>query len=455
MVHIAKVVPLAAPAAVFTNPDLEARVLRALAQVGEEEFYRLSDYLSPACFPCHGEAFAALADAVAEEKPVPPGAVPQVDVPAGFDLDAAVAELAELARKRLAAEALEAAWRDLPALPADQVFLRVQEALQRAEEAVQGLTAGRLVTLADAEVAAEMDARVREVADAVARTGRPVPWPPLGLRSLDRATGGVQPGAWVLAGREGTSKTHFALWLANRFLEVEDTAVVYVTAEEPPWRMRLKLICIEGRLNWYDYASRGTGDVASLSAGRAKWDAAKGRRFAVIEVTENTTMAHIRAKAKAFQKRLSARHVMVVIDYLQALAHVEAGATQEKWLQDALRHRIDRVSRQAVLMANKEGWTVICVAALNREGDTRESGQVNYDCDLYLQLEWPPDKDPRARENEQSVNMKKKDLRVRKNRYTGWTGVIRLEEWRDLSIFTEEGDALGLKPDFDLDNSPF
>lgn len=422
----------------FINPELEAQVLTALVQGGEEEYYRLADYLAPACFPSYTEAFRALADAVAEDKPVSPDVLPAASLPQGFNLDSAVAELAELARKRLAAEAMEQAWKELPSLPADQVILRVQEALQRAEEAVQGLTAGRLLTLADPQIAEEMDRRLREVAGAVAETGQPVPWPPTGLPTLDKATGGMQPGVWIIAGREGLSKTHLAIWLACRFLDTPDTAVVYVTAEEPTWRMRLKAICAEAGLNWFRYASHGTGDPLVLAKAKRSWDDGKGRRFGVMEVTENTTMAHVRAKAKAFQKRVKATRLLVVIDYLQALAHTAAGTVQERWLQDALRHRVDRISRQAVFMAHKENWTVMCIAALNREGETRESGQVDFDCDVYISLEWPPEKDDRAKENERSETVKKKDLRVRKNRLTGWTGVIRITELRDRGGFSEE-----------------
>lgn len=431
--------PTSAVSSMFTRPELEAQVLRALAQGGEEEFYRLSDYLAPACFPSHGEAFRALADAVAEGKPVPADALPAADLPDGFGLDAAVAELAELARKRLAAEALEQAWRDLPSLAAEQVILRCQEALQGAEEAVQGVTAGRLVTLADQEVAAEMDRRLREVADAVRETGRPVPWPSTGLFSLDQATGGLAPAVWVLAGREGSSKTQFSLWLAVRFLDQQDAAVVYVTAEEPPWRMRLKAMCMESRLNWFDYAARGSGDPLAVRRAAARWDAGKGRRFAVMEVTENTTMAHVKAKAKAFQRRMKAKRMMVVIDYIQALAHAAAGAVQEKWLQDSFRHRVNHISRQAVAMKNKEEWTIVCIAALNRENETRESGQVDFDCDVYMSLEPPPERDPRRAENEQDAMTKKKDLKIRKNRLTGWTGTIRLVERRKEGGFAEEG----------------
>ncbi len=414
-------------------------MLAALAAGGEEEFYRLSDWLAPACFPSYEAAFRALADAVADGRPVPTGALPDAELPPGFDLNIAVRTLAELARKRLAAEALERAWAELPGLPADQVILRTQEALMRAEEAVRGVTAGRLLTLADPEIAAEMDKRLKEVRQAVALTGHPVPFPPTRMPAFDRATGGIQPGVWVLAAREGMSKTHFALWLALQFLNAAETAAVYVTAEEPPWRLRLKAICGEEGLNWHEYASQGRGDPALLASGAARWDAGKGRRMAVMEVTENTTMAHVRAKAKAFQRRLKARQVLVVLDYLQALAHTEAGAVQEKWLEGSFRHRIERVSRQAVAMANQEGWTVLCVAALNREGDTRESGGVNFDCDLYLALEWPPDKDQTAAQaNGNPANpVKHKDLHVRKNRYTGWTGTIRVLEMRHQSKFGE------------------
>jgi hypothetical protein len=115
----------------FVNQELEAQVLAALAAAGSGRFYELVDLLPLAAFPVHATAYAALSDAFAAGKPVPMGALPEAELPAGFNLDAAAAELAALAQKRLVAEALEAAWRDLPTRDATVVIAELQAAAEQ------------------------------------------------------------------------------------------------------------------------------------------------------------------------------------------------------------------------------------------------------------------------------------------------------------------------------------
>lgn len=421
----------------LVNPELEAQVLRALAAAGQEKFFELVDLLPPAAFPTHQAPYQTLADAFGSDQP-PPADLPKADLPTGFDLDTAARELAELARKRLVAEAMERAWASIIPKPAQQVIMELQEAVARAEAAVKELSAGEVVSLADSSVAAETMRRIQEIADAVKVSGRPVPFAQTGFPTLDRLTGGLQPGWWLLAGREGMGKTFLAMCLALQFLEERDAAVMYVSMEEPAWRLRLKAVCSEAGLNWNDYASTGRGDLKAYMAASSDFDRNKGRRFAVIEGSPQLTVAAIRAKTLVFSRKVKAKKVMVVADYLQAIAHTQAGAVQEKYLQEAMRHRVDAVSQQLLHLARSQNWVVLAIVALNREGDTRESGQVNYDADVYLKLSWPPDKDPRAKQNKtsSSPDVLHLDLEVVKNRF-GAAGVIPIMSLRKKNKYGE------------------
>lgn len=414
-------------ATALTNADLEAQVLRALADAGQEKFFELIDLLPPAAFPTHQSGYRALADAFAADKPAPDG-LPEAELPAGFDLEAAARELAELARKRLVAEAMERAWAGILSKPAAAVIAELQEAVAAAEAAVKELSAGGLVFAADQ--AGEVLARVRETRKAVEKTGRPVVYPATGLPAADRLLSGFAPGLWVLIGSPTVGKTFFALHLTVQFLRQLDAAALWVNFEEPTWRLILKAWCNLAGLDWSEYTA-GRGDLAALEKAAVDF-ASLGARMAVIEASENITCAHIRAKAAAVKAKSKAKHLLVVVDYLQLLANTPAGNAGDR-AYDAMRHRVGAVVAGLREVANRLEATVLVISAANRASydkpetlaAARESSDIEYSADVFLRLQG-------------TANPNELELHVLKNRVTGQGGVVPLVRLSKQSRFGEK-----------------
>lgn len=435
------------PAQQFIDAELEARVLSALAGAGQEKFFELVDLLPPAAFPAHREAYSSLLDAFTRDEPPP--AVPGVELPSDFDLDEAARELAELARKRLVAETLARTWAELPAKPADDIFNDLREALARAEQSVGELEAGRLVFAADPGLAGEVLSWVAECRRAREETGRAVLYPPTGMPGLDRKLSGVAPGLWTLLGAPGTGKTFFALHLAVQFLRQKDTAVLFVSYEEPPQRLVLKAWCNYAGLKWDDYPA-GYGDFAALQ--KAAHDFAPlGGRMAVLDATRgagNITCAHIRAKAAAVKARTKAKHLMMVVDYLQLMANTAAGNAQDRAYQDAVRHRIGYVIAGLREISNRLNATVIAISAMNRASykdagsmaAARESSDVEYSADVMLRLQGAESGEKAEGDSKEvtgSSRERRVELHILKNRVTGQTGVVPLVVLTSKSRFGE------------------
>ncbi|WP_027356588.1 DnaB-like helicase C-terminal domain-containing protein [Desulfofundulus thermocisternus] len=419
----------------LVNPELEARVLRALAAAGPEKFWELVDLLPPAAFPTHQAAYQALVDTFTADRPAPADLdLPEANIPPGFDLDAAATELAELARKRLVAEALERAWAGIPTKPAAEVIAELQEAVARAEAAVKELSAGGVTFAAD--ISAEVLGWVQEFRTAREATGRAVIYPPIGIPALDRMLSGMAPGLWALLGAPGTGKTFFAIHLVVQYLRQPNTAVLYVTYEEPVNRLVLKCWCNFAGLKWDDYTA-GYGDFAALQKA-ARDFAPLGARLAVLEGNQNTTTAHIRAKAAAVKARTKANHLMVVVDYLQLMANTAAGSVQDRAYQDSVRHRVGAVVAGLREIANRLDATVLAVSAMNRSSykdvgtlaAARESSDIEYSADVFLRLQVGDQGVPPGAP-------KPVELHVLKNRNTGQTGVIPLVALVSQSRFGE------------------
>ncbi|MGQ9825484.1 MAG: DnaB-like helicase C-terminal domain-containing protein, partial [Desulfotomaculales bacterium] len=325
--------------------------------------------------------------------------------------------------KRLVAEAMERAWAGIPVRPAAEVIAELQEAVARAETAVKELSVGSVTFATD--ISSDVLRWVQDFRAAREATGRAVIYPPTGMPTLDRMLSGIAPGLWALLGTPGAGKTFFAIHLAVQYLRQPDAAVLYVTYEEPINRLVLKTWCNYAGLRWDSYTA-GFGDFTALQKA-ARDFAPLGARLAVLEGNQNTTTAHIRAKAAAVKARTKAKHIMVVVDYLQLMANTAAGNVQDRAYQDAVRHRVSAVVAGLREIANRLDATVLAVSAMNRAGykDTgtlsaaRESSDIEYSTDVFLRLHTEDQDVPPG-------TPRPVELHVLKNRNTGQTGMVPL-----------------------------
>lgn len=441
-----------APAARFVDPTLEAQVLRALAGAGEETFYRLVDLLPPAAFAVHRDAYARLAADFDAGRSPDPGALPEADLPAGFNLEAGARQLADLARKRLAAEAVARFWADLAGgMEAGEAIARAQEALAEADRAVRELAPGQVVgmeSLLDQAVAV-----AAEVARLRAETGRPSPHPSLGpeLPQVTRMFGGFVPGVWALGGEPGVGKTFLSLYWAHRYLAAEmSTGVVWVDCCEtrPLTLLALRFACIHARINPHVH-ERGSGNPQELVRA-AQAVARLAPRFYVVDATEHTTVAHIRAAVRRLQAQRGVTRVMVVVDYVQKLAQYNAGGGAVD-----LRQRVMYAVASLTRLVEVSSGPIILISALAKDAyrrqvrdaslsDFREAGDVEYTADIGLQLRKADDQ----RNHDASSAVRVLDLWVLKNRF-GSDGTVRLYQNRAEASFSETDPGYVLLPGVD------
>ncbi|MGB9792575.1 MAG: DnaB-like helicase C-terminal domain-containing protein [Thermacetogeniaceae bacterium] len=434
---MSKLTFLPAPAAAFIDQALEEAVLAGISADADTFFRYAEDVLTPEIFTVHKDIFIQLSTAFASGSPPPP--LPPATPPA--DLDAAVSELVMLAQRRRAAEVVAQFWTDLGSgKPVQDVLETAIEKLTEAQQAVKALAPGQVVNFADLLAAAEAD--LAEKNQLMATTGRPTAHPSFGpdLPSITEAFGGMQPGVYALGGQPGVGKTFLALTWAHRYITAEkDTAVVWVDVQEtrPIHLLALRLACIHNRRNPYCF-ERALADPAEFAmiarSARAQIDS----RFAVVDATQNTTVAHIRGAVRRMMAQTGAKRVMVVVDYIQKLAFTSAGGVYQD-----LRQRVIQTVAGLTELTKIANGPVVVISSLAKEAyrrdssgasvaDFKEAGEVEYTADVGIQLRWA--KDPRNEEKDSAV--KAIDFCVVKNRF-GPTGNVQIYSVRDEARYTE------------------
>jgi replicative DNA helicase len=426
----------------FANSELEAQVLAALARDADTFWRYAEDFLVPDVFsePAYRRAFQALVEYHSSRGPLPE--LPVSEPPS--DLDAAVRRLVDLAQRRKAAEIVSRFWADLGAgRPVGDVLSAAVEKLTEAQQAVKALAPGEVQAFSDLLTQAEKD--LVEKVRLLQETGRPTAHPSFGpeQRRLTELLGGLQPCVYALGGQPGLGKTFLALTWAHRYITAEqDTAVVWVDVYEtrPIHLLALRLACVNARRNPYEF-ERGLANPADFSKVAAQARTALRDRFTVLEAGQNTTVAHIRGAVRRLRAQTGAKRVMVVVDYVQKLAHTATGGI----FSDVRQRVIAAVAGLTELVKVAEG-PVVVISSLGKDAyrrgvkgneaslaDFKEAGEVEYTVDVGIQLRWAEDE----RNPDPASAVKVLDCWVVKNRF-GPTGVVRLFSLRTEARYTEE-----------------
>ncbi len=419
----------------FSDAVLEQNVLSALAIGGPEEFFRRG---------LPGEAFAAkrkeydeLRAAFESGYSIPAHQPPPPD----FDLDQGVAELLELAKKREAAEIAASLLRSLASRGVEEA---VELARKRLAAVSEFGVENAAVCSSALDLAAKAEAELIRRRLFMRSTGRPSPHPTFGpnLPSFTVMFDGLQPGIWVLGGEPGLGKTFLALFLVHRYLVAEDdTCALWVDALEtrPSWLIALKLACIHAKTSpWpVERAKVDENEMRRLFA--AFRDAPLSRRFAVFQAGAESTMSDIRAAARRLMSSVRCGRCMIVIDYVQKLAHFAAGGD----LPDTRQKAIKVVADASTLVDGAANGPVLLISSLSKDAyrrnvkdgnvaDFKEAGEVEYTADTGIILRWAKDE----RNGNPGSAVKALDAWVVKNRW-GPGGVVKLFSNRNTAEYTE------------------
>lgn len=219
-----------------------------------------------------------------------------------------------------------------------------------------------------------------------------------GFEELDRLSGGLYPGLYVLGAVSSLGKTTFALQMADQ-VAAAGNHVLFFSLEQS--RLELATKSIARRV----YQASPREQISSLAIRKgympsqarkaaADYAAAVGDRLSVIEGNMGLSPATIRDYivryiAKNGADGGSGARPVVIVDYLQILQpDISAGRQTAREMVDATVTGLKRMSRDLDI-------TIICISSLNRQNylttmdfeSFKESGGIEYTADVVWGLQ--------------------------------------------------------------------
>ena len=409
----------------FLAPETEQRLLAAIAS-DVSLFWQLQDLLPEGSFCTESAAWQELSEAVgAGQAPI----LPRREASKNPQADAL--RLADLHQRRLLAglqERLAEALFDETRPAAAVAALLEEEAAVvrgRVRQTAAGAARSGRGLLDDALVLARQRQERRK------STGKPCSGIPTGLGRLDQILNGFSEGLHVLAAGPGMGKTTLCTQWALHAAAC-GVPVVYVTYENSPQSIVLKMICSRAGLS-PSQVERGFADLTLLNEAGAGLRETLGL-VSLIEGTSQMTVSQVRGRALQVKERAESEQVLIVFDYLQRAAHGKG--------YEQLRHNVSAMAGELREMANRLESPVIAISSQNRSvGDygrggsaqldsLKESGDLEYAADSVLFL-------TQTRERNATDPARAVDLVVVKNRF-GATGTVPLIFRPDTGVFREE-----------------
>lgn len=260
-------------------------------------------------------------------------------------------------------------------------------AQQIADDASKGADPADLRAAAEQLVEGLSDSRSRDAADmpalmtrAVGRIGQKREYFDFGFPTLSKHLL-CCPGKYViLAARPSVGKTAFALQVALRLARRH--RVVFFSCETDPDEIADRLLAAETGVD-YGRLQEGTSTPEEIAAIVQAQTRIAARTLTVVDAA-GMTAADLTARA------LRLRAEIILVDYVQIVAHPDPKATEFS--------RVTDVSRALQCFAKRHHVAVIALSQLSRIGDNEEpelhhlrsSGQLEQDADAVLFLYRPP-----------------------------------------------------------------
>lgn len=387
----------------FTDEQAEAELLAAIRQ-DPETYWHICDITPESVWAFHRAAFHEIQTAITEGQPIPGG--DDATTPAAEPVEVAH-HLANLYKKRMTADLLQNAFSQLhQATPADRLLTDLEHGATEISQSIRDLQAGQTVAVPDLfdSLLADVDKRYQ----AVKEQGRATVGIPTAFPRLDKMLGGLQKGIHLLAAEPGAGKTTFALQVARQ-AAVMGHPVLFVTFEESPDRLVLKMLCSAAGLNLKRFTD-GYGQADELRPAIRDHGASLARVH-LVEGTSKTSVQQVKAKALQVMQRSGADQCLVIVDYLQRWA-----STTAEHFND-FRHTVSGLVSDLRELSMRLNSPVLVISSQNRGGQgsgsltsLKESGDLEYSADSALFL---------TKDDKRPVNGTDRaiTLELRKNRY--------------------------------------
>jgi replicative DNA helicase len=261
----------------------------------------------------------------------------------------------------------------------------------------------------------------------------------------DVLSGGFEPGRLVCAlGAPNTGKTTLIHQIAEHIAST-GRPVLYVSSEDTPSALVAKTLSRVGKVNYNAVLKGWESEKDKINTAIATLrDLPSKDRLRYLDAIDGVTLDIIREKAAEHFAKFSDENGggpgVIVVDYLQRIAR--AIKTMSGMTQD-LREVVTMVSERLRSLARELDCTVIAITAQNRTGYTRssdgnslasakESGDIEYTCDVMLALIEDKDKNRVPPPGRTAVL-----LYVDKNRQGEKNRSVPLDFWGMCQEFTE------------------
>lgn len=289
---------------------------------------------------------------------------------------------------------------------------------------------------------------MRQVEAAVARRGA-LAGVTFGIRGLDRMTGGLRPGQFVLLGaRPSMGKTSMALRIALS-AAASGHRVLFVSAEMMAEAVMSRAVAAEARVPLSVITSGGLldedGRWRTLDLGAPEIDAvamanqAVGR-LPIVWDDGVFTVPGIRARARRMMRQPGGLS-LIVVDYLGRLRASASAMRQSNSAMSA----VNEISGGLKDLAMQLGVPVLLLSQLNRQvearedktpqlSDLRDSGALEQDADIVMflvrQHYYLTRNEPRRRSNEKAVDFE--------DRCAAWEADVAREKGRGTVIVAKQ-----------------
>ena len=394
-----------------SSSDIELRLIAAFVH-NPQVFYKQFDIVSSKLFTNQKDLFAKFVNALKTEKV---SDFPQLpDIAPSTDPDADIKHLLNLHKEKLTKILLDRASEKLTHEPVDQTLQFISGAIKKIDASTREISIISASSLSTQLPSILEQAKIKQIA---AKENGGLVGLPTSLPSLDRLLGGLQPGLHFLSAQPGAGKTTLALQMCRKCAESK-FPVVYLTYEQVPSILGLKLICSRYGLNSKPYMD-GYGDLSSLEAkindaNRSGWT----EKVHIVQGSDKVTVPYLKAIVLAVMEKHNADKGLIVVDYLQRWARQIPSQREFRLVVSALSSELRTLSESLKT-------PVIAISSQNRGNNKeepnmnrlRESGDLEYDGDSIIFLNGQP--------GSQSSEDRQLSLSLLKNRF-GNTGDLKL-----------------------------
>ena len=240
-----------------------------------------------------------------------------------------------------------------------------------------------------------------------------------GFDVLDKKSGGLYPGLYIIAATSSLGKTTFSLQIADN-LAASGQDVLFFSMEQSRLELVSKSLARitaqqDGRSTVTSLAIRKGKAPEALRAAAAQYKETIADRLSIIEGNFNCNISFIGDYIRRYVRRNNCRPI-VFIDYLQILQPAEENKRM------STKETVDNTITELKRISREHDLTVFIVSSVNRANyltpidfeSLKESGGIEYTADVIWGLQLQCLNDPLFDDPQKKIKEKRQKIRQEK-----------------------------------------